>query len=157
MSSVGEESIWPTKVNDHESNHCQQTFWNLICALEAKDCLGTLIVNELKLTIACDHVHDLSKVRSAFEKELRPNSLRRILNREQTIKDVAKVETLVHQHNKWFKKEVSKGLDFGGKAYYNTWFYWDKFVVDSGRFGNTFGGMYKAAKEISRKRTGDSF
>ncbi len=65
---------------ENDEYKCQSIYWNVIVALEVRDGLGTLILNELKHTARCDHVHNLSHVRESIEKEITSESLGRVLN-----------------------------------------------------------------------------
>jgi hypothetical protein len=141
------KSSWLKMDKEIDEQKCQSIYWNLIVALEVRDGLGALLVNELKHTVSCDHVHNLSHVRESVEKEMTSESLTRVLNANEDARDEIKAERAIYHYHSWAKDEVYKGLSTSKKLYYHTLFHWEKWVA-----GFTVGGgLYKLAKDISSR------
>lgn len=144
------ETNWPMLPQETNANKCQSIYWNLICAIEARDGLGPIIVKELRHTTRCDHIKDLSSLRGSIENEITPASLCAVLSGAAPQKDIEAAESAIFHYASWMKTELYEGLNWTGKLYYNSAFHWDKFVAGFTLFGGSIGGMYKIAKNLSK-------
>lgn len=142
------KSSWPEQDKEEDSEKCQSIYWNLINALEVREGLGTLVVNELRHTARCDHIHNLAHVRGSIEKEMTSESLAKVIDCCENERDAKNADRAIFHYHTWTKNEVYKGLSFKKKVYYHTVFHWGKWVA-----GFTLGGgLYKFAKAISDRK-----
>ena len=146
-------SAWPPPLSKQTNKaKCQSIYWNLICSLEVRDGLGTLMINELRHTIRCDDVNNLSSLRNDIEKELGTKVLENIILFKTSEEDVARAESCIFHYCQWAKSEIYRGLTIQNKIYFNTLFQWDKWAAGFTIFGGGLGGLYKYTKRLASSR-----
>lgn len=126
------KTSWPLMEKENNHTKCQSIYWNLICAVEAREGLGTLIIKEMRHTIRCDHVHDLMPLRISLEKEMSSAILNQVLTGNYVSKNPDAAESAVYHYNSYLRKELYESLDNSGKFYYNTKFHYDKVMASLG-------------------------
>ena len=143
-------SSWPPMPKENNSEKCQSIFWNILYCIEA-GAPGEVLIHELAHTVRCDHINDLSIVRTSIEDALSTKTLKDVLSFSHDQKDAKKTDIHVAHFASWTDREVYKGLTFWNKVYYQTYFRWDKWASGVTLFAGTVGGIYKVYKRLAPK------
>lgn len=146
-------TAWPVLKPEDNEGKCQNIYWNLVEAMEARGDLGVVTIKELRHTARCDNYHDLSKLRSLIEKDMGTDSLSKIINGTHEQRDVENANSALFHYWSWTKQEVRKGLNTQNLIYYHTMFHWEKWAAGTTIFGAA-GGLYKALKKAGKAKSG---
>lgn len=144
---------WPVLEPEKNKEKCQNIYWNLVEAMEARGDLGVMTIKELRHTACCDDYHNLSELRMLIEKDMGSDSLTKIINGTYEQRDVENANAALFHYCSWTKQEVRKGLNTQNLIYYHTMFYWEKWAAGTTVIGAA-GGLYKALKKVGRGKSG---
>jgi hypothetical protein len=136
-----------------DKEKCQSIYWNLMNVVDVRDGgVATLLVNELKHTARCDHIHNLELLRAGIQKEMTAESLARVIEGTENAADERRAERAVYHYFPQAQTEVYSCLEWKSKMYYHTFYRWEKWVAGFTIGGTAGGGLFKMAKTIGERR-----
>lgn len=96
--------------NEHH-NSCQAFFRNLLkIRVGPQNHSACLFIRELMHTVQCDHIHDLSKVRTAYYEALDHERMQRIISYDESAKDERIAKQAVCHYYDWTHRNLMSAL-----------------------------------------------
>lgn len=137
--------------------NCQSIYRNLLQASGGANIRAPAVyIRELSETARCDHVHDFSRVRNAYQRKLGADAATRIRDYQETEEDERRAQQAVVQNLDWTDGELLRAANLSTLLWYHTIHRAERAVyMARGLSAGAFGG-WKFVRSRQQKFTRDT-